>query len=67
MTDEKTMTLIYDEIGRPSKCARQYLFDHKWEWIPLSQIRDEDLTKQVIIIPEWLAVKKGLEAYELEN
>lgn len=30
------------------------------EWIPKSQIQDEDESEKRIEIPEWLALKKGL-------
>jgi len=32
-------------------------------WIPKSQIEDHDDGYESIIIPEWLAIEKGIESY----
>jgi hypothetical protein len=59
------MKLTYDRIERETDQAVLVKFGDEEEWIPKSQIlnqefRDED----VINIPVWLAEGKGLEGYE---
>jgi len=61
----KTMRLLYDDLGLDTKKAQQYIFKEKAYWIPLSQVKDVNLTAQIIVLPEWLVIKKGLEGYEI--
>lgn len=58
--------LIYDELLRQTDRAVQYRFDKTKVWIPISQIRDEDLVKQTVTLPMWLIEADGLEAYILD-
>jgi len=34
-------------------------------WIPKSQVGFVNLTQQLVTLPEWLVIEKGLEGYEL--
>lgn len=55
--------LIYDEILMQTVKAVQYRFDKKKVWIPISQIKGEDLLKQTVELPMWLIHEDGLEGY----
>lgn len=66
MSENKTIKLIYDELGRQTVKARQFSFDGVMHWIPKSQIVAEDLVLQSISLPGWLVETKGLEMYEVE-
>jgi len=65
---DKVVELIYDDIliDRPHLQAIQYKFGDEKVWIPRSQIKNEDLVKQTLVLPEWLIISKGLEAYILD-
>ena len=53
--------IIYDEIMRQTDRAVQYRFNKTKVWIPVSQIKEEDLVKQTVILPMWLIKNDGLE------
>ena len=60
---DKDIEILFDDFGKSTKLAQQYIIDGKDYWIPKSQIRHVDLIDQVVTLPEWLAHKKGLEQY----
>ena len=69
MSENKAMVKIeFDRVGGMSDGAVLLEIDNESFWIPHSQIHascgmafgDEDVW---VIIPEWLAVAKGLESY----
>lgn len=59
------MKIIYDEIKKQTQKAILIQCGDDKFWIPTSQIQSEDLVGQILEIPEWLAIKKGLEQYEI--
>ncbi len=68
MSRDNEVEIIYDEIllDKENLKAIQYKFGDVKAWIPRSQIKDEDLVKQTVTLPEWIVISKGLEAYILE-
>jgi len=60
------MILKYDSIkvDKPDLKAVLFVFGDDEVWIPRSQIRDLDENRSEIDIPSWLAIDKGIEAYE---
>jgi DNA-directed RNA polymerase subunit E'/Rpb7 len=58
--------IIYSEILRQTDKAVQYRIDKMKVWIPISQIRNEDLVKQTVTLPMWLIEADGLEDYIMD-
>jgi hypothetical protein len=68
------MTLTFDSVLRESESGFALLFDFgkgKREWIPKSQIKE--LVEPAVagdsgtaLVPEWLVLEKGLEAFAEE-
>lgn len=72
MSENKAMVKVdFDRVGGMSDGAVLLEIDNESYWIPYSKIQDscgmafgdEDVW---VIIPMWLAVKKGLESYAEE-
>lgn len=63
MTNQKIITLVYDEIKRPTDLACLFVFGDKEAWLPRSQIDIDGKTKTVEV-PLWLVEEKELEDYE---
>ena len=61
------LTLKYDDIvdASESKLAWCLVFDTRCVFLPKSQVEDIRETAKEVDIPRWLAVAKGLEAYEV--
>lgn len=61
--DDLVPVSYIDQIGATQK-AIKFLFkdgdQQREEWIPRSQIDDDDTISRVISIPRWLAEEKGL-------
>ena len=54
----KTVIVEHDGVEHETDNAKLMKFAEGKEWIPISQIEDEDETW--VEIPEWLAAEKGL-------
>lgn len=75
MDDELTITLAYDEVIAETVMAWLLQFGDDQEWLPKSKccLDGDDVGDGhgnygkggLVDIPEWLAEKKGLEAYEV--
>lgn len=67
-----TMLVTFDRIVRESDLALLLDFgEGTREWFPKSQLRDLEEAasakdKSTVLIPEWLVLEKGLEAYAEE-
>ncbi|MFH1083387.1 MAG: hypothetical protein V1751_08355 [Pseudomonadota bacterium] len=61
--------IIYDKIlmDRPHLKAIRFDFAGNKIWIPRSQIKNHDLMKQTVDIPQWLIEADGLEPYTMED
>lgn len=57
------MKVMYDEILRQTEKAIELRFGKRKTWIPFSQVRKEDLTWQILDLPDWLVKDKGLQEY----
>ena len=64
MIDQKTITLVYDEIGCLTAQAILFLFGDDKAWIPKSQITDLDEKMKTVDIPLWIAEEKEIEDFE---
>lgn len=67
------MILTFDRVVResPSGLALLFEFGQSQEWLPKSQLEElsEPQTKGdvgTVLVPEWLVLEKGLEAYAEE-
>lgn len=61
----KLVELKFDEeVGSTAKaiCLK---FDEQLVWLPKSQLESLDLVNNVVELPRWLALEKGLEEYEV--
>ena len=69
------MILQYDELSAETKAAVLLKFGDDNKWVPKSQITgyDDDTgnwthrENNQVEIPDWLAEKKGLEAYAVDE
>lgn len=60
------MKVQYDKILRQTQKALELKFGESRVWIPLSQIAKEDLTWQILDLPEWLVKAKELQNYTVK-
>jgi hypothetical protein len=58
MSKNELVPIDFDEIVRETDKAKLFKTAVGEVWIPKSQIEDEG--DDVIMIPEWLAIEKGL-------
>lgn len=59
------MRIIFDEIKHETDLAVLLMFDGEKEWIPLSQIENDNFRDDRFVeIPRWLAEEKELEDFE---
>ena len=58
--------IIYDEIIRQTDRAIQYKIGDVKIWVPISQIKHEDLGNHIVELPMWLIESDGLEAYIID-
>lgn len=59
--------VIFDEIVKQTKKGLRVRFDDNRVWIPLSQIRKEDLSWHILDLPDWLIREKGIEAARMDK
>jgi len=64
MTDQETITVVYDWIDHTTDKAILFFFGDDEIWLPKSQITDLDEVANTVEIPLWLAEEKEIEDYE---
>lgn len=59
--EQEPVEVTYDEHEHETSRAHLFQIDGEKVWIPKSQMEDWDPNNKTFMIPEWLAVEKGLE------
>lgn len=60
MNEEPTVLTDYDCVVRTTERAMLVEICEREYWIPLSQVIAHDPDEQTLLLPEWLALEKGL-------
>jgi hypothetical protein len=61
------MRLVFDEIKQETEAGWLLRFDNKHVWIPFNRFNKIDKEEKIIDIPEWFAIQKGIENFEVEQ
>lgn len=59
------MMLQFDSLYDDRELSYGLVFEDAVTWIPKSQVEMIDLEDNVIEVKDWLALKQGLEVYEV--